>query len=372
MADAPEYDAIIIGGGFFGCSLALHLRRTRDWKVVILEAYSDLMQRASYVNQARVHNGYHYPRSILTGLRSRVNFPRFAEDFPECVTGDLDAYYAVARRFSNVTASQFALFCERIRAPIAPAPTWVRSLFNPELVEDVFRVTEYAFDSTKLKARMRESLDAAGVEIRFATEARVVSRLEAGALEVDCNAQGSGCRLSARQVFNCTYARVNKLLDASDLPIIPVKQEIAEIPLIEVPEELENLAVTIMCGPFFSVMPFPARALKSLYHVRYTLHGSWHDRPDSSYLDPYEVLPSLQKQTHYAYMLKDAIRYMPCLSEARHVDSLWEVRTVLPRSESDDSRPILFVKDHGLENLTTIVGAKIDNVYDMIESELLL
>lgn len=372
MADAPEYDAIVIGGGFFGCSLALHLRRARDWKVVILEARSDLMQRASYANQARVHNGYHYPRSILTGLRSRVNFPRFVEDFPECVTGDLDAYYAVARRFSNVTASQFTLFCDRIRAPISRAPKWVRNLFNPELVEDVFRVTEYAFDSSKLKARIRESLDAAGVEIRFATEARVVSRLEAGTLEVDSNAQGLGCRLSAQQVFNCTYARVNKLLDASGLPIIPVKQEITEIPLIEVPEELENLAVTIMCGPFFSIMPFPARALKSLYHVRYTLHGSWHDRPGAPYLDPYQALSSLQKQTHYAYMAKDATRYMPCLSKARHVDSLWEVRTVLPRSETDDSRPILFVKDHGLENLTTIVGAKIDNVYDMIESDLLL
>ena len=71
-------------------------------------------------------------------------------------------------------------------------------------------------------------------------------------------------------------------------------------------------------------------------------------------------------------MAKDVIRYMPCLSEARYVESLWEVRTVLPRSEADDSRPILFVKDHGLENLTSIVGAKIDNIYDMVESDLLL
>jgi glycine/D-amino acid oxidase-like deaminating enzyme len=372
MADAPEYDAIVIGGGFFGCSLALHLRRTRGWKVVILEAYSDLMQRASYVNQARVHNGYHYPRSILTGLRSRVNFPRFVEDFPECVSGEFDAYYAVARRFSHVTASQFALFCERIRAPISAAPKSVRSLFDPELVEDVYRVTEYAFDTARLKAKMRENLDTAGVEIRFGTEARVVSRLEAGTLEVDCNSQGSDCRLSAQQVFNCTYARVNKLLDASGLPVIPVKQEIAEIPLIEVPEELENLAITIMCGPFFSIMPFPARGLKSLYHVRYTLHGSWHERPGSRYQDPYQALALSQMQTNYAYMAKDAVRYMPCLSDARYVESLWEVRTVLPRSENDDSRPILFVKDHGLENLTTIVGAKIDNIYDMIESDLLL
>jgi choline dehydrogenase-like flavoprotein len=52
-----EFDAIVVGGGFFGCSLALHLRRKAGLRVVVLEAGADLMQRASYVNQARVHNG---------------------------------------------------------------------------------------------------------------------------------------------------------------------------------------------------------------------------------------------------------------------------------------------------------------------------
>ena len=90
-----HYDAIIIGGGFFGCTLALHLHRKYKLKVVILERDRDLLQRASFANQARVHNGYHYPRSILTALRSRVNFPRFVSDYTDCVADSFDAYYAV-------------------------------------------------------------------------------------------------------------------------------------------------------------------------------------------------------------------------------------------------------------------------------------
>ena len=66
-------------------------------------------------------------------------------------------------------------------------------------------------------------------------------------------------------------------------------------------------------------------------------------------------------------MLKDARRYLPILEESKYIDSLWEVKTVLPRSEVDDSRPILFKEDHGLEGLTSIMGSKIDNVYDMVE-----
>ena len=67
-------------------------------------------------------------------------------------------------------------------------------------------------------------------------------------------------------------------------------------------------------------------------------------------------------------MQKDAARYLPVLAGCRYRDSLWEVKTVLPRSESDDSRPILFRPHHGLPGFHSVMGGKIDNVYDAIEA----
>ena len=66
-------------------------------------------------------------------------------------------------------------------------------------------------------------------------------------------------------------------------------------------------------------------------------------------------------------MLLDGIRYIPCLKECVYKESLWEVKTVLPRSEIDDSRPILFKANYGYEGLHCIIGGKIDNIYDVIE-----
>ena len=47
--------------------------------------------------------------------------------------------------------------------------------------------------------------------------------------------------------------------------------------LVEPPAELGGAAVTVMDGPFFSLMPYPSRGLFTLSHVRYTPHCSWHD-----------------------------------------------------------------------------------------------
>ena len=128
-----------------------------------------------------------------------------------------------------------------------------------------------------------------------------------------------------------------------------------------------GLAITIMCGPFFSLIPFPPRGLYTLSHVRYTPHCEWHDTGSEETRDPYALARCLPRTTRFRHMIPDARRYLPVAGECRHVDSLWEVKTVLPRSEVDDSRPILFKKNYGMPGLTCIIGSKIDNVYDMID-----
>lgn len=368
---AAEYDAVIIGGGFFGCSLALALSRFMR-RVVVVEREAELMSRASYANQARVHNGYHYPRSLLTGLRSRVNFDRFVQDFRECVVSDFEKYYAIAATFSHVTAGQFRAFCERIGAPIEPAPAEIHALFDSRMVEAVFRVKEFAFDAVRLRARIRHELRETGAEVRLRTAAtRLVPRPD-GQLVVRLEGGGAEDELLARYVFNCTYTQLNSVLAASGLPTIPLKHEMTEMALVQLPEPLQRLGVTVMCGPFFSTMPFPSRGLHTLSHVRYTPHHAWFDGVDGYRRDGLHHLRSRPWKTRFEHMVRDARRYLPLLGEARHVDSLWEIKTVLPASEVDDSRPILFRFGHGLRNLICVMGGKIDNIFDVLHEVHLL
>lgn len=61
-----NYDKIILGAGLYGLYSALFCGR-RGEKVAVFEYDDAPFRRATYINQARVHMGYHYPRSFSTG-----------------------------------------------------------------------------------------------------------------------------------------------------------------------------------------------------------------------------------------------------------------------------------------------------------------
>ncbi len=360
------HSAVVIGGGFYGAAIAVYLARQRGFKrIMLVEREPALLSRASYNNQARVHNGYHYPRSYTTAYRSRVNLPRFVRDWPTAIQRDFTKLYAIARRNSKVSARQFERFCREIGAGLAPVPPSLKALFDVRLIEDVFQVDEYAFDTSKLAQWAFDELSAAGVALRLKTRVTEIGQGLGGSLQLLLQpAQGGAERVDSRYVFNCTYSGLNQFGGEVPMSRTGLKQEITEMALMEMPAALAGLGITVMDGPFFSMMPFPARGLHTLSHVRYTPHLPWQDVPG---LDPYQKLAQYPAQSRVDRMVRDAGRYLPALLQAKYVDSLFEVKTVLLKNESDDGRPILFEKHSQYAGCYTVLGGKIDNIYDVIE-----
>lgn len=342
---APVADAVVIGGGFFGCETALELKRLGFSRVLLVEREGAILRRASFVNQARVHNGYHYPRAPATAARSRRNFERFVADYSDVVMHGLEKYYAIARG-SRVSADQFEAFCQRIGARIQPASYDVDRLFAPGTIERVFRVEELAFNAEKLAARLRAELASSAIGIQLGTAARIVSFDDDG---VDVELADEMVR--ARFVFNCTYSDL--AFAGVELRTV-IKRELAEMALISPPPQLRGRGFTVMDGPFFSVMPFPPTGLHTLSHVRYT--------PHESALGDVRLHPL---KSNALAMVRDAARYMPCLLHAEIRESLFEIKAILQRSEEDDGRPILVERNDEAGRIFSILGAKIDNIYEL-------
>jgi glycine/D-amino acid oxidase-like deaminating enzyme len=358
------YQFAVIGGGFFGCAVALHLRRRGFERIALIERESQLLTRASYRNQARVHNGCHYPRSYLTAYRSRINLPRFCRDYEFAVKTDFVMLYAVAARRSKVIPRQFERFMQDIGANYEAAGSGYTSLFDSSRVAAVYVVEEYAFDARRLREHFYKELAEAGVHVMLGTESMHAGPCDHnGRLEIDLRAADIAWRIEAEAVFNCTYAGLNYNI-GSDEGMTPLKHEVTEVALVDVPPELAGLGVTVMDGPFFSCMPFPAERCHSLTHVRYTPHGFFLDNDGSH--DPTREIDASPPNSRAHYMIADAARLMPCLRSTQWRRSLFETKTVLVRNEADDGRPVLLRREAAHPRLFSVLGAKIDNVYDVL------
>jgi hypothetical protein len=109
----------------------------------------------------------------------------------------------------------------------------------------------------------------------------------------------------------------------------------------------------------------PSAQLHSFSHVRYTPHYEWSDSAKKPYEDAHIKFEQNTHQSAWGYMLRDAQRYIPGLSECQYQRSIWEVKTILPRSDSDDSR-LSFPSQPWTKGLHCVMGGKIDNIYDAL------
>ncbi|MDC1251824.1 FAD-dependent oxidoreductase [Gammaproteobacteria bacterium] len=351
-----SFDIIILGGGFFGVSLALFLSSITK-NIILIERESDILTRSSKQNQARVHSGFHYPRSAITAVKSLLLHKKFEKDFPSAIVDDFKMLYAISKHQSKVSAQRFFRMFNEMNAPIKPIKS---DLFNNDYIEGVYECKETAFDYSFLKSHLHERLISSGVKINFNSDVKEINELDPESHVVLHN----GKTIQGKYIFNITYGNINNILINSSMNPVKIKNELVEVALIEPPIELKDLGITVMDGPFFSTMPYPSTNNYSLSHVKYSPHETWMPQKNKT---PYNILEKYTEKSNYKYMIKDALRYMPCIEDSIHKSSFYEIKSVLIKNEYNDGRPILFHQNKPDSKVISVLGGKIDNIYDLFE-----
>lgn len=375
-----RYDKIIIGAGIYGF-YAADLCGEKGEKILVLEYDKDAFSRATYINQARVHMGYHYPRSLTTALKSAGYFRRFSENFGFCIHDKFEQIYAISSQFSWTNAAQFAEFCRTagIRCDeISPS-----RFFEAGMCDGAFVTEEYTYDAGLLRAWYQERL-AARKNVRIQYEARIDRIVKAGSVFAVQMADGSV--YESPYVLNASYASVNQVLqkiEGIDTEDFPIKYELCEIILCTVSDRLKNLGVTVMDGPFFSIMPFGKTGLHSLTSVTFTPHKTSFDalpvfacqqglgEGDGFRCSPRELgncnLCPNRPQTAWPYMSGLARKYMKADYGFAYERSLFSMKPILKSSEVDDSRPTAIHVLSEEPTFVSVLSGKINTVYDLEE-----
>ena len=369
-----KYDKIIIGAGLYGLYSALFCLR-RGESVLVLECDEKPFSRATYINQARVHGGYHYPRSLSTAIKSAGYFERFNREYDFCINKEFEQVYATSEDYSWTDGIQFKKFCDSAGIPCKRVPA--EEYFKDGQCSGAFITREYTYDAKILCDYFLAEL------AKYATSFCVqysVNIVEINRLQDDYEVVLSdGSSYKTGFLLNATYASTNQLLDKLGYEKFKIKYELCEIILCEVNDKLRDVGITVMDGPFFSIMPFGKTGLHSLTSVTFTPHKTSYDitpkfecQSQSDGLCSQEHLYNCnlccaKPKSAYQYMSNLAHKYMKECYGFEYKDSLFSMKPILMASEIDDSRPTVVRVYSQSPTFVSVLSGKINTVYDLDE-----
>lgn len=367
---ALYYDRVIIGSGIYGmyASIISKKKHGDSCSVLVIDGEDSYFKRGSYINQARLHNGYHYPRSYSTASKSAGYFNRFYEDYKECINDDFEKVYAIAADYSWTNGVQFKQFCDNLNLVCDEIEK--KKYFNEFSIDKAFHTVEYSFDAQLLGDKMHEEATSLGVEFSFKTT--IESIVKDG--KQFCITFMDGRCIYTGYVLNATYAGVNQIHEMMGYDLLPIKYELCEVILCEVSKSIEHVGLTVMDGPFFSVMPFGKTGYHSITTVSRTPHCTSYDT-----LPPYDCqgkTPRLGHEdgcmhcqhyppTSFVEMVQIAKKYLREDIEIKYVKSLYTVKPILKASEIDDSRPTIIKQYSSEPHFYTVFSGKINTMYDL-------
>lgn len=367
-----QYDKIIIGAGIYGLYSALFCAE-KGQNVLVLECDSSPFSRATYVNQARVHQGYHYPRSISTAVKSAGYFERFSKDYGFCINREFEKIYAISSDYSWTDGIQFKNFCKAAGISCKELPADI--FFKKGMCDRVFLTREYTYDAMVLKDYFLNKISGTGnVDIIYNVNIESINK-NLDIFTILTNKK----EYSTKFLLNASYASVNQILYMLGYETFKIKYELCEIILCDVDEKLKKYGFTVMDGPFFSIMPFGKTGFHSLTSVTFTPHTTCYDE-----------LPEFacQKESHgycskihlgncnnciarpvsaFPYMEKLAKKYLKDEYSFRYRKSLYSMKPILLSSEIDDSRPTVVKVYSQRPFFASVLSGKINTVYDLNE-----
>ena len=366
------FDKVIIGAGLYGMYSALKCGE-KGQKVLLIECDREPFCRATYINQARVHMGYHYPRSFSTAIKSAHYFDRFFEEYGFCCYTEFDQIYATGSHFSWTNAAEFKRFCAN--AGIRCDEVSTEQYFNHGMCDGAFLTTEYTYDAAVLKKWFLDQLKKyQNVQTAFGHRVEKIEqigdhwKIKAGELNIE-----------TAFVLNATYAGVNEIHGMVGFEPFKIKYELCEIILCKVNDKLKKTGITVMDGPFFSIMPFGKTGYHSLTSVTFTPHKtSYGEKPEfpcqerskgscyPGHLYNCNDCPA-KPESAWPYMSKLARKFLRPDYEFEYVDSLFSMKPILQASEIDDSRPTLVRKMSDGPVFISVLSGKINTVFDLDE-----
>jgi L-2-hydroxyglutarate oxidase LhgO len=349
MVEAPDLDAVVIGGGVLGLALARRLAQS-DREVLLLESESRLGQHTSSRNSEVIHAGIYYPPGSLKArlcvagksllyeyaARNEVEHRRLGKIIVASREEEVAALEGIRKNAEQNGVHDLEWLDAREIAALEPAVKAVRGLLSP---------STGIIDSHSFMTALRRDAVAAGAEIVTNSPVLGGHVLDAGGFELEIG----GAEPST--------VRCRTLVNAAGLWAQNVARSLRGVPESSIPGQYfaKGHYFTLAGRSPFSRLVYPVPEPGGLgVHVTLDLAGQARFGPDVSWLSSVDyAFEEGREQRFYA-----AIRaYFPGLADGALVPGHTGIRPKLaPAGTPASDFVIQGPTEHGVPGLLNLYG----------------
>ena len=305
------------------------------------------MCEASSVNQFRLHQGYHYPRSESTGHAAKSGLSSFESLWGSAISRNVKRYYAVSRSGSRVSGAEYVSICSARGLSFEhERPKCLRG----DRVDTCIRVSEEGINPVTLRRLCWQKLRRFKVHVYQGKSVRAIDLVG-----------------FADHVIVATYSSQNETLAGVDDLQQPYEFRLAELPHFRLPRSFRGVSTLIMDGPFPCLDPIPSSANHVVAHVELSNHSrqtGWSPDLSPATLQLLDGNLHQSSTSRYQEILKAAEEYFPSISAGHYLGSQYAVRTLLPGVEATDERPSLIQHSRTLP-VTSVFSGKLSTCVDI-------
>ncbi len=253
----------IIGGGIFGASIYIILKRS-GYSCHLIESKKNLLLGATTNNLNRIHFGFHYPRSEETAKQSKYGYKSFSKFYKNSIIKNFPNYYFIANT-SKIKLKKYIEFCKKCKLDFKQVnldkfPILLKN------VEGGIEVKEPIYDWVKLKEEVaikikslnnnKISLNTKVLDIKKDKDKFILTTNKKKPIFADIIIDSS---------YNFSNTLTKKISKNRKF-----KYQLVFVSQFKI-EKFKQLGIAIMDGKFFSFLPRGNSNNHLFYHVKYSI-----------------------------------------------------------------------------------------------------
>lgn len=257
-----DVDNLIIGGGYFGIFAASTAPEVES--VIVIDS-QEILKGASKYNQARLHTGAHYLRSPQTIRKCQSDLKSFTDAFQSALNDSYDSYYAFPNHNNLASPETFEYVMKSHNIPTKRATS---ALLSQQVSPVQFIVPEPSIDHYRMRQILLGRIGS-NVEVH---ENVFNLNFDVSAKRILVTYQSPHGRYNFRvgkRLILAVYASNPDLLKQLRLTSQNYTTEAARILYAYIPQ-MQGLGITLVDGPFLSVIPWGNTGLHSITSVKYS------------------------------------------------------------------------------------------------------